>query len=134
MKMFFKCTVSALAVTAMVVLALLSGGCNKDPENPSSDSIIGTWQMEFYEEEFGGDCIAEYSFMTDGVGEFCLSAADEQLKFPMLWRTEGNKLYITFNESLIASSDQEWDKVVYKVNGTTLMFDKDGDVTVFTKK
>ena len=134
MKMFFKCTVSALAVTAMVVLALLSSGCNKDPENPSSDSIIGTWQMEFYEEEFGGDCIAEYSFMTDGEGEFCLSAADEQLKFPMLWRTEGNKLYITFNESLIASSDQEWDKVVYKVNGTTLMFDKDGDVTVFTKK
>ena len=134
MKMFFKCTLSALAITAMVVLALLSGGCNKDPENPSSDSIIGTWQMEFYEEEFGGDCIAEYSFMTDGVGEFCLSAADEQLKFPMLWRTEGNKLYITFNESLIASSDQEWDKVVYKVNGTTLMFDKDGDVTVFTKK
>lgn len=134
MKMFFKCTVSALAVTAMVVLALLSSGCNKDPENPSSDSIIGTWQMEFYEEEFGGDCIAEYSFMTDGVGEFCLSAADEQLKFPMLWRTEGNKLYITFNESLIASSDQEWDEVKYKVNGTTLMFDKDGDVTVFTKK
>lgn len=134
MKMFFKCTVSALAVTAMVVLALLSSGCNKDPENPSSDSIIGTWQMEFYEEEFGGDCIAEYSFMTDGVGEFCLSAADEQLKIPMLWRTEGNKLNITFNESLIASSDQEWDKVVYKVNGTTLMFDKDGDVTVFTKK
>ena len=134
MKTFFKCTVSALAVTAMVVLALLSGGCNKDPENPSSDSIIGTWQMEFYEEEFGGDCIAEYSFMTDGEGEFCLIVGDEQVKCPMLWRTEGNKLYIIFKESLIASSDPEWDEVEYKVNGTTVEFDKDGDVTVFTKK
>lgn len=134
MKMFFKCTVSALAVTAMVVLALLSGGCNKNSEEPSSDSIIGTWQMEFYEEDFGGDCIAEYSFMKDGEAEFCLIVGDEQVKCPMLWRTEGDRLCIVFKESLVASSDQEWDEVKYKVDGTTLVFDKGGDVTVFTKK
>lgn len=135
MRMFFKCAISALAVSAMMVLALLSSGCNKDPENPSSDSIIGTWQIEFYEEEFGGDCLAEYSFKKDGEAAFRLFAGeDEPFIIPMMWYTEGNRLYIIQEEDLSYDEDPEWDEVVYKVNGTTLEFIYYGEVTEFTKK
>lgn len=131
MKMFFKCTVSALAVTAMVVLALLSGGCNKNPEKPSGDSLLGTWSIEFEEEEMGGLCIVEYTFQEKGEAIFTFISAEEgEGSMPMLWRTEGNKLYLVDKESkeFYDEIGIEWDSYVYEVAGNQLDFYEDGEV------
>lgn len=125
MKMFLKCTLSALAMSAVVVLALLSSGCNKNPENPSSDSIIGTWQIKFFEEEFGGDCSIEYTFKENGELTMNLSCDGEQYSLPMLWYTDGDKLYTldADDKEIYEETGEEWDVVKYKVSGNTLCID-----------
>lgn len=147
MKMFSKCTVSALAVSAVVVLALLSGGCSKNQENPSADGDpTGNWSAEFYEEELGGQCIVNYSFNEGGTGMFSLvsdmtemsrlSEEGEDYSFPILWRAYG-----TDKLSLIPESDKEiydnleleWPTVTIKVSGETLQFIYDDEVITFNK-
>lgn len=141
MKMFFKCTVSALAVTAMVVLALLSGGCNNDQENPLIDGDpTGNWSAEFYEEELGGHCIVNYSFNGGGTGIFSLVSGieddDIDPSLPILWRVDG-----TDKLSLIPKSDKEiydnleleWPTVTFRVSGETLQFIYDDEVITFNK-
>ena len=131
MKTFFKCTLSALAVTAVVVLAFLSGGCNKNPEKPSDNSLLGTWSVEFEEEEMGGLCIVEYTFQEKGEAIFTFISAEEgEGSMPMLWRTEGNKLYLVDKESkeFYDEIGIEWDSHVYEVAGNQLDFYEDGEV------
>lgn len=147
MKMFFKCTLSALAVTAVVVLALLSSGCNKNPEKPSADGDpTGNWFAEFYEVDLGGLCTVNYSFNEGGTGMFSLvsdmtemsqmSAEGEDYSFPILWRVDG-----TDKLSLIPESDKEiydnleleWPTVTFKVSGETLQFVYENDVATFNK-
>ena len=102
MKTFSKCTLSALVVSAIVMLAFLSGGCNKNPEKPSGDALLGTWSIEFEEEEMGGSCAAEYTFLENGEAIFTLKfhegEEDSIGSTSMLWRAEGNKLYLVEKE------------------------------------
>lgn len=131
MKTCFKCTLSALAVTAMVVLAFLSGGCDKNPNNPSGDSLLGTWSIEFEEVEMGGSCVGEYTFMEGGEAIFTFISAEEgEGSMPMLWRTEGNKLYFVDKEykDLYDENGIEWDSVIFEVAGNQLNFYEDGEV------
>lgn len=138
MKTFFKCTLSALAVTAMVVLAFLSGGCNKNPEKPSGDSLLGTWSVEFEEEEMGGLCIVEYTFQENGEAIFTLISSEEgEGSMPMLWRAEGNKLYFVDKEykEFYDENGIEWNSAIYEVTGKQLNFYEDGEVVAsFIKK
>lgn len=131
MKTFFKCTLSALAVTAVVVLAFLSGGCNKNPEKPSGDALLGTWSIEFEEEEMGGSCVAKYTFLENGEMIFTFISAEEgEGSMPMLWRTEGKKLYFVDKEykDLYDENGIEWDSVIFEVAGNQLNFYEDGEV------
>ena len=131
MKTCFKCTLSALAVTAVVLLAFLSGGCNKNPEKPSDNSLLGTWSVEFEEEEMGGLCIVEYTFREKGEAIFTFISAEEgEGSMPMLWRTEGNKLYLVDKESkeFYDEIGIEWDSYVYEVAGNQMDFYEDGEV------
>lgn len=134
MKTFFKCTVSALAVTAMVVLAFLSGGCNKNPEKPSDNSLLGTWSIEFEEEEMGGSCAAEYTFQENGEGIFTFishESGNECIEsMSMLWYTEGNKLYLIDkeNKEFYCENGVEWESLVYEVTGKQLDFYENGEV------
>lgn len=141
MKMFSKCTISALAATAIVVLALLSSACNKDPEKPSAGGDpTGNWYAEFYEEELGGQCIVNYSFNEGGTGIFSLVSGidddDIDPSFPILWRVDG-----TDKLSLIPESDKEiydnleleWPSVTFRVSGETLQFIYDDEVITFNK-
>ena len=131
MKTFSKCTVSALAVTAVVVLAFLSGGCDKNPNNPSGDALLGTWSIEFEEEEMGGSCVAKYTFMEGGEAIFTFISAEEgEGSMPMLWRAEGNKLYFVDKEykDLYDECGIEWESLVYEVSGNQLDFYEDGEV------
>ncbi|MCQ2075093.1 MAG: hypothetical protein MJY77_07940 [Bacteroidaceae bacterium] len=138
MKTFSKCTLSALAVTAMVVLALLSGGCNKNPEKPSGDALLGTWSVEFEEVELGGSCVGEYTFLEGGEGTVSIILGDGgQGSWPLLWRTEGNKLYLVNkeNKDFYEELGKEWESVVYKVAGNQLHFYDNGEVVAsFFKK
>ena len=136
MKKFFKCTLSALAVSAVVVLALLSGGCNKTSEKPSSDSLIGTWLCEFYEEELGGPGRIEFEFKENGELEVILFCDGDRFTVPMLWHTDDDKLYFldTDEKEIYEESDIEWPYVKYKVSDKTLDFyDEDGEVVSYGK-
>lgn len=130
MKTCFKCTLSALAVTAMVVLAFFSGGCDKNPEKPSGDSLLGTWSIEFEEVEMGGSCVAEYTFQENGECIFTFVSTEVEESVPMLWRTEGNKLFIINKEhkKLYDEVGIEWGSTVYEVAGNQLNFYEDGEV------
>lgn len=138
MKTFFKCTLSALAVTAVVVLAFLSGGCNKNPEKPSDNSLLGTWSIEFEEEEMGGLCIVEYTFQENGEAIFTFISSEEgEGSMPMLWRAEGNKLYFVDKEykEFYDENGIEWNSAIYEVTGKQLNFYEDGEVVAsFIKK
>lgn len=138
MKTFSKCTLSALAVSAIVMLAFLSGGCNKNPEKPSGDALLGTWSVEFEEDEMGGSCVAEYTFLEGGEGTVSIILGDGgQGSWPLLWRTEGNKLYLVNKEFKDFYNEQgkEWGTVVYEVAGKQLDFYESGElVASFFKK
>lgn len=137
MKTFSKCTLSVLVVSA-VVLVFLSGGCNKNPEKPSDNSLLGTWSVEFEEVELGGSCIAEYTFLEGGEGTVSMILGDgEQGSMPILWRAEGNRLYFVYKEFKDFYNEQgkEWESVVYEVAGKQLNFYESGElVASFFKK
>lgn len=137
MKTFSKCTLSVLVVSA-VVLVFLSGGCNKNPEKPSGDALLGTWSIEFEEVELGGSCIAEYTFLEGGEGTVSMVLGDgEQGSMPILWRAEGNRLYFVYKEFKDFYNEQgkEWGTVVYEVAGKQLNFYESGElVASFFKK
>ena len=137
MKTFSKCTLSALVVSAIVMLAFLSGGCNKNPEKPSDNSLLGTWSVEFEEEEMGGSCIAEYTFQEKGEAIFTFISPDGEGSSFMLWRTEGNKLYLVGKENKEWYDEKgiEWESLVYEVTGNHLDIYEDGKVVAsFVKK
>lgn len=138
MKTFLKCTLSALAVSAIVVLAFLSGGCNRTSEKSSDNGLLGTWSIEFEEEEMGGSCVAEYTFQKNGEGTFTFISAEEGEGFmPILWRTEGNKLYLVDKEDkeFYDENEIEWDSYVYELTGKQLDFYYDGElVASYLKK
>lgn len=119
MKKFFKCTLSALAVSAVVVLALLSSGCNKNPDDPD---LLGSWTYEFYDDEWGGKCDVEYIFSDDGLLTAVMTIEGESYSIPMLWRVDGNKLYALEEEvkHLYKETETEWPCVDYKIIGNTL--------------
>ena len=138
MKTFSKCTLSALVVSAIVVLVFLSGGCNKNPEKPSGDALLGTWSIEFEEDEMGGSCVAEYTFLEGGEGTVSMVLGDgKQGSIPILWRAEGNRLYSVYKEFKDFYNEQgkEWGTVVYEVAGKQLNFYESGElVAAFFKK
>lgn len=139
MKTFFKCTVSALAVSAVVVLALLSGGCNKEPEIPQkqeSSELLGRWYLEFYEEDLGGECRIGYIFKENGELTMDISCSDEQGSLSLLWHTDGDKLYTLCieEEEFYKETDAEWPYVKYIVSDNVLNFyGEDGEVVSFTR-
>ena len=124
MKTFFKCTLSALAVSAVVVLAFLSSGCNKEPEKPSDNELIGVWHIDFYENEWGGDCSIDYDFLNDKEVVVTLTSGDEQYSEHRLWRLEGNKLFSLDKEVIELYEDvgMEWPYVDIKLSEDTMEF------------
>lgn len=147
MKKFFKCIIPTLAVSAVVVLALLSSGCNKDSENPStSGNLIGTWSAEFYEVDLGGLCTVNYSFNEGGTGMVSLasdmtempqlSEEGEDYSFPILWRVDGTDKLSLIPESekeIYDNLELEWPTVTIKVSSETLKFVYENDVATFIK-
>ena len=130
MKIFFKCTISALAVSAVVVLALLSSGCNKEPENPSDNELIGTWHIDFYEDEWGGDCSIDYDFLNENEVVVTLTSDGEQYSEHRLWRFEDGKLFSLEKEEieLYEEAGLEWPYVDIKVSGDSMDFLFDDEV------
>lgn len=141
MKVFFKCTLSALALSAVLVIALLSSGCNKNQESPSTGGDpTGDWYAEFYEEEMGGLCIVSYSFKDGGKGTFSLVSAvsedDEDSSFPILWRVDGTDKLSLIPESekeMYDNFGMEWPTVTFLASGETLQFIYDDEVASFKK-
>lgn len=141
MKMFSKCTLSALAVSAIAVLALLSSGCNKNPENPSAGGDpTGNWSAEFYEEELGGHCIVNYSFNEGGTGIFSLVSGidddDIDPSLPILWRVDGTdklRLIPESEKEIYDALELEWPTITFRVFGETLQFIYDDEVITFNK-
>lgn len=134
---FFKSTLSALATSAILMLALLSSGCDKDQKNPASNSIVGTWSLNFFEEEFGGDCSIEYTFMKNGELTMTMSCYGEKYSLPMLWHTDGDMLFTTDSEdeAIIQDSDREfWPCVKFKVSDNILtLYGEDETATSFKR-
>lgn len=127
-----------MALSSVALSALLAGACSKNPKEPSGDDLMGTWFCEFYEEEWGGDCVIEYSFQKDGEAALNLivGGGEEQGSIPMLWRTDDDKLYIIQkeNKELYEEVGLEWPCAVYNVSGSNLRFQYEGDVIDFTRK
>lgn len=138
MKLFFKCSLSALAVSALVGLALLSSGCKNDKEKPSTGGdITGTWHIEFFEEEYGGYCIADNSFDEGGKGTTkIVYDGGEETTFPILWRVEGtDKLCFILEEDkeMYEELGLEWPSVKFLVSGETLKYIYDNEVVTFVR-
>ena len=138
MKTCFKCTLSALAVTAMVVLAFLSGGCDKNPEKPSDNELIGVWHIDFYEEEWGGDCSIDYNFLDDNEVVVTLASDGGQYSEHRAYRLEDGKLFSLEKEEieLYEEAGLEWPYVEIKLSDNTMDFlDDNNEVAgTFVKK
>lgn len=129
---------NSLAIALVLTLAAsLCSGCNKNPDTSSSSDILGDWRIEFYEQEFGGECFVEYSFKENGELALAMDYGGKKFSIPMLWRTKDGKLYAVPEEEkeLYDEEDQEWIGVEYRINGNKLEFYEDGELSVsFTKK
>lgn len=133
---FFKHTRALSAVFAVVMSAFLIIGCNKNHEDSSDSGLLGKWHIEFNEEEFGGDCSVEYSFLDNGELTLTMECAGERFTVPMLWRAEGGILYAIEKEAeeFYEEENLDWTGVSYKINGSTLEFYEAGKLTAsFTK-
>ena len=134
---FFKHTRALSATFVVVMSAFLIIGCNKNHEDPSASGLLGKWYNEFNEEEFGGDCSVEYSFLDNGELTLTMECAGERFTVPMLWRAEGGILYAIEKDAkeFYDEEDLDWTGVSYKINGSTLRFYEAGKLTAsFAKK
>lgn len=137
MKISFRSTLSAMALSAVMVFSLLSCGSEKDLENPTSSDLIGTWGYEFTEEEWGGKCEVLYTFSEGGELTAMLTVGGESSITPMLWRVEGNVLYTLEKEfeRLYEDTGAEWDGYTYKITGNTLtLIEGDKEIASLTRK
>lgn len=137
MKIYFKSILSALVVSAVLMLSLLSCGNEKDLDNPTSSDLIGTWGCEFYEDEWGGKCEVLYTFSEGGELTTMLTINGESSSIPMLWRVDGNILYTLEKEFewLYEDTGAEWDGFTFKINGNTLtLIEGDMEIASLTRK
>ena len=111
MKKTAKALILALAVVSMM-FALT--GCGKSKEEKSSgNSIVGTWTYQS-----GG---YTYVFNEDGTGSY--------VGKDFTYKTEGNKISITYNGSTAAFESE------YSINGDTLNIkDSFGNDTIYKRK
>lgn len=128
---FFKHTRALSAIFAVVMSVFLIIGCNKNHEDPSVSELLGKWHIEFYEDEFGGDCSVEYWFQENGELTLTMECDGERFTVPMLWRTEGSVLYAVEKEAedFYEEENLDWAGVSYKINGSTLEFYESGKLT-----
>ena len=122
---------------SLMMFVFLCIGCNKNQESSTTSDLVGKWHIEFHEEEFGGDCSAEYSFQENGELTLTIECAGERLTVPMLWRAEGGILYAIEKdaEEFYQEENLDWTGVSYKINGNVLEFYDGGELTAsFAKK
>lgn len=125
------------ALFSLMMLVALCIGCNKNQRIPSTSDLLGKWYIEFHEEEFGGDCSVEYSFLEDGELTLTMDYAGEQISVPMIWRAEGDILYAIEKdaEAFYEEENLDWTGISYKIKGNVLEFYDGGKLTAsFTKK
>ncbi len=115
---------SALTLSVMMVLVLLSGGCKeKSNSDPSTDgSIAGTWLGTVTDGEFEGFCQLECKFLENGTGTNTFTFEEGELSFPILWRVDDSgKLYMINKEDLEDyGKDVEWPDITYSLYNRTL--------------
>ncbi|MBQ0085534.1 MAG: hypothetical protein KBS65_04755 [Prevotella sp.] len=129
-----------LVLVAMLFVALCTSflftGCKDDDNKEPSTSLLGKWSCEYYEEEWGGKCLIEYTFQENGELMMVFEIEGKRSSTSMLWRTEGDKMY-TVEKSvakLYEKTGAEWDCIDYKLSNNTLDFPgDDGTVISFTK-
>ena len=129
-----------LVLVAMLFVALCASifftGCKNNDSKESPDGLQGKWSCEFYEDEWGGKCLIEYTFQENGELLMVFEYEGKREASSMLWRTEGDKLYTIEKgvEKLYKDTGAEWHCVDYKVSANTLEFPGgDGTVMSFTR-
>ncbi len=131
-----------LALVSILLVALCASvlftGCENDDSKDFHGGILGKWSCEFYEDEWGGECLIEYAFQENGemVMSIEYDGGGERAAASMLWRTEGDKLYTIEKsvEKLYRETGAEWQCIDYKVSDNTLEFcGNDGTVMSFTR-
>ena len=115
---------SALTLSVMMVLVLLSGGCKeKSNSDPSTDgSIAGTWLGTVTDGEFEGFCQLECKFLENGTGTNTFIFEEGELSFPILWRIDDSgKLYMVNEEDKEDDGNaDEWSGISYSLYNQTL--------------
>lgn len=111
-------------------------GCKNNDSKESPDGLQGKWSCEFYEDEWGGKCLIEYTFQENGELLMVFEYEGKRSSTSMLWRTEGDKMYTIEKDvaKLYERTGAEWSCIDYKVSDNVLEFHgNDGTVMSFTK-
>jgi uncharacterized protein (DUF2147 family) len=114
-----KKTLKLLAIITVLVATMFAlTGCKKDDKkSDKANTIVGSWKYE------GGDYT--YTFKEDGTGDYSYYGA----KMEFTYKTEGNKLAITYNGSTAAFETE------YSIDGDTLnVKDSFGKDTLYKKQ
>ena len=99
-----KKTIKLVAIIAVLVATMFAlTGCKKDDnKSEKANTIVGTWKYD------GGEYT--YHFNEDGTGDYSYYSA----KMEFTYKTEGNKLSITYKGSTVAFETE------YSIDGDTL--------------
>ena len=115
-----KKTIKAFAIiTVLFAVMFALTGCQKFKKDAkkSSNTIVGTWKYD------GGDYT--YHFNEDGTGDYSYYSA----KMEFTYKTEENKLFITYNGSTAAFETE------YSIDGDTLnVKDSFGKDTIYRRQ
>ena len=113
-----KKTLKAVAIVAVIVAAMFAlTGCKNNKKEDAKDPIVGSWKYEN-----GG---YTYTFKEDGTGDYSYYST----KMEFTYKTEGNKLSITYNGSTAPFETE------FKIDGDKLNIkDSFGKDTIYKKQ
>ncbi len=113
-----KKSLKIFAIIAVIIAAIFAlTGCKNTKKEEAKDPIVGSWKYEN-----GG---YTYTFKEDGTGDYSYGSS----KMEFTYKTEGNKLSITYNGSTAAFETE------YEINGDNLnVKDSFGKDTIYKKQ